>query len=1709
MGIMNSKPRALALLTAPAILVWGAMLPVHAAPAAAGSATSAASFVPQVGTCATIPAATCAAGGTPIVTVFQGTPDSCFGCPTGTQQTNWDSETSPTDPIYQLKLPRYRPTTPCEQLIQVDIEATGNAQGRLRIENRNLAARCVGEVLTLDTTLEITALIGNPSFTPLSLPSLQATVAVPTLSAFDGTVDFGNCDPALFPPTFQCGSGSGYSAFVQAPSQSVCRRFTGADTAFFIDTDGTGQANDNYFFSHKSSDSSSHAPCGTVTFESDPFASLEVKVTYTVCRFTPPNLVDDTRVNTCRDTAININVFANDTASAALVCPTIGTSTGITVTPPSAGTATWFTDAACVNALCNTTCIRFVPAPGSTTAANITYTVTDINGCTDSASVPVNVRTPPNLANDSGSGCQGGTIDVCVFANDSASAQLNCPTVGTSTGITNIPAGWNVTWQTVGSCAEGANTCTNLAMRIIPPATFTGALGTPLRYTLTDSNNCTDFADVGVTVFTPPNLVNDSGSGCQGSTIDVCVFANDTATAQLTCPTPGTSTGITNIPAGWTVTWQTVASCAEGALTCTNLAMRIVPPATFTGALGTPLRYTLTDSNTCTDFADVGVTVFTPPNLVNDSGSGCQGSTIDVCVFANDTATAQLTCPTPGTSTGITNIPAGWSVTWQTVASCAEGALTCTNLAMRIVPPATFTGALGTPLRYTLSDSNTCSDFADVGVTVFTPPNLVNDAGSGCPGSTIDVCVFANDTATAQLTCPAPGTSTGITNIPAGWSVTWQTVASCAEGALTCTNLAMRIIPPATFTGTLGTPLRYTLTDSNTCTDFADVGVTVFTPPNLVNDSGTGCPGGPIDVCVFANDTATAQLTCPAPGTSTGITNIPAGWNVTWQTVASCAEGALTCTNLAMRIIPPATFTGALGTPLRYTLSDSNTCTDFADVGVTVFVPPNLANDSGTGCPGGPIDVCVFANDTATAQLTCPAPGTSTGITNIPAGWTVTWQTVAACAEGALTCNNLAMRIVPPATFTGALGTPLRYTLSDSNTCSDFADVAVTVFVPPNLANDSGTGCQGTPIDVCVFANDTATAQLTCPAPGTSTGITNIPAGWNVTWQTVASCAEGALTCNNLAMRIVPPATFIGALGTPLRYTLTDANTCSDFADVAVTVCRTLAGDDNVTLCIGSCANPEADLNFLANDSTTCGSTLQCPTVLGPIPPQISVTPVSCGGPNCAGCVFRIRGLSLPPGPPPFSVFFDYTIQSSTAPFCTDTARVTVNLTSSPTLCDLEARTKPPGDTTPITFDVYGGNSFGCPGADPGPGCTFTFGPGTLEIIAPFPSQGSAVANAATGDITYTPEPTFSGVDRICYRVYNSCGCCDEACIEIRDLEPCPTANRLECGSLLLFPEFDNSTSNLVLATITDGCCATSTSNVKVEIIFINKDNCLETNRTYTLTPCDTLSFVTSAIGPAGKKGYFYAYAKNNVPSAGNPLGTPIVYNHLIGQEIVMSGITQFEYAVNAVSFKGFGAEGAPNDDDLDGIRDLNGARDPNGNPNGQAGSEYDQAPDQILIPRFLGQDSAATANAFQSDIVLVNLSGGSAFTTTLAINVFNDNEISLSDQFTFYCWAKVPLRTFSTWTLESSLKGTDHNPLEVRGFDGDRESGWILIDGEVASSSVEDINDPAFYAVLIERFGGRHAADLPFELCVQDNGDLLPRNLLGDGPSPSNDDDQ
>jgi len=260
--------------------------------------------------------------------------------------------------------------------------------------------------------------------------------------------------------------------------------------------------------------------------------------------------------------------------------------------------------------------------------------------------------------------------------------------------------------------------------------------------------------------------------------------------------------------------------------------------------------------------------------------------------------------------------------------------------------------------------------------------------------------------------------------------------------------------------------------------------------------------------------------------------------------------------------------------------------------------------------------------------------------------------------------------------------------------------------------------------------------------------------------------------------------------------------------------------------------------------------------------------------------------------------------------------------------------------------------------------------------------------------------------------------------------------------------------------------------------------DCTEFNRYEVLTPNDTLSLITSAHNPDQARGFVVVYA---VDAAGEAIS----FNHLVGAQMVINGIANVEYSINPVDFRSPVADGGMTDVDGDGIRDLDDV-------------EYETAPNELLVPRFIGQSSMdpdLVPGPFHGELILVDLNSGSDFDTTVDFLTYNDNEEVFSAEYTFSCWDNPRLLDISGVYSDYFLKNaTGHDENEsIAG----REAGWFRFQGALANSTAATIADPAIYGVYIERVAGYAAADLPFEIGSRD-GHILPRTIFGDNSEGS-----
>jgi len=904
-------------------------------------------------------------------------------------------------------------------------------------------------------------------------------------------------------------------------------------------------------------------------------------------------------------------------------------------------------------------------------------------------------------------------------------------------------------------------------------------------------------------------------------------------------------------------------------------------------------------------------------------------------------------------------------------------------------------------------------------------------------------------------------------------------------------------------------------------------------PPLAVDDCADACRVQNSDTFINVLDNDSASNAPQPPGCApvtlqcdllTGTVGIIQGTygTATWVADGNCPIDADSlclsprrCIRYRLNTLPPA---NCVYDTFTYTITNSSGCTDTATVRVLIGNPdamddgpyeicnepnvatvtiPVLCNDIVCGpvdafCPGRTLDCSFFTGSNGISGV---------GIPTAPPGGTpfatATWVDCAQCAvPGSGPCaQNRCIRYVltgsPP---DGVRFDQFTYTIRDSRGCLDTATVRVNI-ASPRPMDDEAIVCAtiGQKVKINVLCNDASNRPLRCELLQGTSGVSN-PTYGIARWFSGNDCGVNALCtdryrCIEYEVDTNLP-TNVNTFVDTFTYTLIDDLDCRRTATVRVTLCRVDAVDDTAMGCEGE----PVQVCILANDVAGC-ATISCANV-----EIVSITPPSAGtastSNSCAAlpnaCMGMIGGcttccLQFVPAAGfagPVTVRYRVrvtgadlpgTVCESEAFDCFDEADVNICVKPRPVAVEDCLQIDNPSFAGPYFVDVLANDTGGA-------GCELCCSPGPC-VIQGCPTilqQGtSTVSTVLPGPdcrIQVTLLPNFTGMDVIRYKIQNNCGCCAEGRLLVK---VCITYDRQQPGSLVIYPEYDNRDSQITLLTLTNTNCVLTDPGIRVEVLYIDKEDCSETNHDFVLTPCDTVTWFTKTLNPNSERGYVYVFAKNNI-------GQAISFNYLIGHQFQANGFGASDYSVNPWVFRSSLPDRQPTDLDFDDIRDLDGV-------------EYDRPPGELLIPRFLGQDAVENPT-HRSDLVLLNLSGGQAFTTTVQLFIYNDSEDLFEDQHTFYCWDRVPLLTLSGAFDNVFLAGTMDDEDEILGAET-REAGWFRIRGLLASSGIETIVGPSILAHLIEIASGMDVADLPFELCPAGNGDLLPTGPFGDGP--------
>ena len=584
-------------------------------------------------------------------------------------------------------------------------------------------------------------------------------------------------------------------------------------------------------------------------------------------------------------------------------------------------------------------------------------------------------------------------------ANDAPDAAADLATTDEDTPVTILVLnndsdldGDPLSIYAVGSPANGAATISNAQYLIYTPTlNFHG--NDVFTYTVSDGVLSAS-ALVTVTVRSvndPPTAANDAITTTEDSAVTIAVLDND-----------GDLEGDSLFVSG-------VGSAADGALATDGVEIVYTPAADFYGS--DAFTYTVGDSGGATDVGTVSVTVSPvndKPDAVNDVATTSEETAIEISVLSNDSD------------------PENDPLSVTSVGSPAHGVVTISNTQSLIYTPTTdFDG--NDSFNYSISDGNGGQDTATVVLTVNPlndAPLAVDDAAFTEGSTAVVIDLLANDS-------DVDGDTLSILSMTQGSN---GRVSDNGDGSVA-------YAPDSGFSGL--DVFGYTISDGAGGSDTAFVTVIVGSGQDNVtanDDSAITAEDAPVFIDALTNDSAADD----SP--------------LVILTVGAAMHGAITISDTQYIIYTPdANYHGQ--DTFTYIAGDGDQSADTATVVVAVDPvndAPDAVDDGATTAEDTAVDIPVLDNDGDLDGDTVNVAGVGQ-----PGHGTVRLR-----PDGSL-------RYTPAADYNG--DDSFIYTIADGQGGEDTATVALTVTPvndAPALVDDTVVTDEDVPIDINVLSND-------------------------------------------------------------------------------------------------------------------------------------------------------------------------------------------------------------------------------------------------------------------------------------------------------------------------------------------------------------------------------------------------------------------------------------------------------------------------------------------------------------------------------------------------------------------------------------------------------------------------------------------------------------
>ncbi len=849
-----------------------------------------------------------------------------------------------------------------------------------------------------------------------------------------------------------------------------------------------------------------------------------------------------------------------------------------------------------------------------------------------------------------------------------------------------------------------------------------------------------------------PVATDDTATTPYKTAVTLAPLSNDTAASGTTFDP--SSVRLYN-GSGWATSATTagqgtyVVDAATGHVTFT-------PVAGFTGT-ATPVAYQVTDSLGRTAQANITPTVTPPPapSASPDTDTTAYDTAVTTDVIGNDSAGDPSAPLQPATLRLV-----GPGSTLVTTLTTSDGTYVANSDGTITFTPTDGVQGVTAPVSYSIADEAHQTATSTYTVTIGAPasPVAANDSTSTPYNTAVSVDPLANDSA-GPTRSPLDPASVRIMN--GSTPVTSLTVAGQGTYVVDTATGHVTFTPVNGYIGT-GTPVTYRMADGNGATATATITVTVSPPPPATtNDSASTQQGVPVVINPLSNDSP-GSAGSPLDPTSVRLMN--GSTPVTSLTVPGEGTYVVNTTTGDITFTPVSTFTGT-STPVTYRVTDGNGATATATIAVTVNAPP-IANDDSTSTPfNTAVSVDPLANDG-------PGPSGSaldpTSVRLLNGSTPVTSLTVAGQGTYVVDTATGHVTFTPVNGYIGT-GTPVTYRMADGNGATATATITVTVSPPPPATtNDSASTQQNVPVVINPLSNDSP-GSAGSPLDPTSVRLMN--GSTPVTSLTVPG--EGTYVVNTTTgdITFTPVSTFTGT-STPVTYRVTDGNGATATATIAVTVnAPPIANDDSTSTPF----NTAVSVDPLANDGPGPSGSALDPTSVRLLNGSTPVTSLTVAGQGTYVVDTATGHVTFTPVNGYIGTGTPVTYRVADGNGATATATITVSVIAPPPATTADSTSTQQG--VPVVINPLSNDSPGAAGAPLDPTSVRLMNGSTPVTSLTVPGEGTYVVDPTTGDITFTPVPTFTGATTpVTYRVTDSNGATATATITV-STNPPPVAN--------------------------------------------------------------------------------------------------------------------------------------------------------------------------------------------------------------------------------------------------------------------------------------------------------------------------------------------